>query len=402
MQYQKLTVLFFTLLSSATFTAHACQDVAGQFQVRQENGNLKMKKCKQIKKNPWGQCAKPEVRENCPVTCNTCPGDITCRIKADLQFPQGSSEVTAYHKDSVQVEKIGNGDICFSGNVKTNWGCTHVGDAFLDTLSNPVPNKFKDRESVRIFNGNGGEYKITVSHVFTEEEVLLDVSQTWESRANLIVKVNGRRLSKSFRHKQARKENTHTDYSIVYSENAAVANENVGFVNPKYIGDYFVNVKCNNKCECTVDQVNPTCRLFARVTFPVIDAESAYGYHADILTILNEKNEECSYSNKLTSWCQAYGDAVIYSAPANYYDYNMAYAANIPDAAGKTFNMNFEHFLGPNQERLGYYPTSSNLKLYSNGVQFFSTNGINGTIPLQVTCNNDCTCSTNLLPIVPP
>lgn len=395
MQFVNLSLFTFVIFTAAPI-AFACEDVAGRFQVfREDTGTFKMKKCKQVKKNPWGQCAKPEVRENCPVTCNVCPGDVVCRIKANLQFPQSPSEIISYHKDSVQVQKVGSSDPCYSGNTKTTWGCTHVGDAFFDTLSQAE--KFKDLESVRIFNGNGGEYRITVSHVFTEEEVLLDTVQTRDSRANLIVKVNGKRLSKSFRHNRNNIKNTHTDYSIVYSNNAPVTNENVGFVNPAYNGDYFVDVKCDNKCQCTVTKVDNKCRLSARLTFPVIDPESQYGYHSDTLTIFNQDNEECSYDKNVTSWCQAYGDAVLYSAPSNYYDYNKAYAANIPDAAGKTFNMNFEHYKGPNEEILGYYPRSSDLTLYANGAQFFSINGQPGNLPITVSCNNDCICSTSIL-----
>jgi hypothetical protein len=397
MQFAKLSLV--TLVAfAASSIAFACKDVTGKFQVfREDTNTFKMKKCKQIKKNPWGQCAKPEVRENCPVTCNACPSDVACRIKADLQFPQAASEITAYHKDSVQVEKVGSNDACFSGNTKTSWGCTHVGDAFFDTTSNAE--KFKERESVRIFNGNGGEYRISVSHVFTEEEVLLDIDQSLNSRANLIVKVNGKRLSKSFRHNRNNIKNTHTDYSIVYGENDPVVNENVGFVNPTYNGDYFVDVKCNNKCQCTVARVDAKCRLLARLTFPTIDDQSDYGYHSDILTIFNEDNEECSYEKNVTSWCQSYGDAILYSAQSGFYDFNMAYAANIPDAAGKTFDMNFEHYKGPNEAILGYYPRSSDLKLYANGAEFFSIAGQQGNLPIRVSCNNDCACSTSILPL---
>mmetsp|Transcript_14469 Transcript_14469/g.27232 ORF Transcript_14469/g.27232 Transcript_14469/m.27232 type:complete len:405 (-) Transcript_14469:349-1563(-) len=396
--YSSLCSLVVIFLSSAS-TAFACSDVTGTFQVfLEETNTFKTKRCRQVRKNPWSQCAKPEARQNCPVTCNSCPGDVTCRLKADLKFPQDASDVTAYHKDTVQVERKGNkSDPCFSGNNMTGWGCTHVGDAYLDTLSQ-TSGQIKDRESVRIFNGNSGEYRITVSHVFTEEEVLLTNAQTAESRANLVVKVNGSNiLKRSFRHNKNKNKNSHTDYSIVYNEGANAVNPNVGFVNPTYNGDYFVDVKCDDQCNCQITKVDATCRLRARLTFPVIDEQSAYGYHANVLRIFNQDNEECSYENTVTSWCRAYGDAVLYNAEPNYYDYNTAYTANIPDAGGKTFDMNFERFVGPGEAAYGYSPTSSDLTLYANGNEFFTVTGESGNIPLRVSCNNNCSCSVSRL-----
>lgn len=162
-----------------------CEDVTGTFYVKIGKNRYKKKRCKQVKKNLWGQCGSPEVREHCPVTCKTCPGDTTCKIRADLQFPETNTEFTGYHEDRLRVEMEGNGEICFSGEKKTSWGCSHKGRAFI--RSTESGNIESNGETIRIFNAAGEKLKMGVSHKYNEEEVLQGLDKD-RGLANLVVR----------------------------------------------------------------------------------------------------------------------------------------------------------------------------------------------------------------------
>jgi len=297
------------------------------------------------------------MKANCPLTCNACPNDVTCRLKADLQFPPNYSE--GVHKDSLQVEKAEDGEVCYSKNQKTDWGCNLVGDAFFDNTSG-----VRKAEIARVFNAGGGTYTLRVSHDFLEADVLQSKTVTKKSLANLIVKVNGKRLG-TFKHKGKNQE-THEGVPLDVSPD----NLNVGFINPEFNGDYSVEVNCNDECECTVERVEQTCKLQAQVRYPGITGKSdnEYGYHADVLTIKNNYSEICSYWNNVTSWCHAYGDAVLYRSDPDYYDYNQAFVALIPDAADQSFYFELDHYgEGEGEENYGYYSTPAVLNLFANG-----------------------------------
>jgi hypothetical protein len=384
----KLTL---SILTSMIYTSAAlsCADSQDTFEVHRPNfGDTAMKSCKNASKNPWGQCAKPEMMEHCPVICNAC-GDnaVTCRLKADLKFPPTYSE--GVHKDSVQVEKADNGEVCYSENKETSWGCTLVGDALFDATSG-----VRQGESARVFNAGGGQYTFRVSHDFLEADVLQSTAATTNSRAELIVKVNGKPLG-TFKHKSKNKE-THKGFSIYGSDSDK--NVNVGFINPEFNGEYAVQVNCNDDCKCDVVRVDQSCRLQAQLRFPGFtgDFENEY-YHADALTISNEDGEECSVFNNVTSWCRAYGDAVLFRVdPVYYYDYNEAFAAVIPDAANKTFFLTYEHFPGQ-EEKFGYFPTPAVLEVFANGKSIFDGAehgpvGVFSNYDAMVECDGSCNC----------
>ena len=203
-------------------------------------------------------------------------------------------------------------------------------------------------------------------------------------------------MTKSFRHGRNRKKTTHKDYSIVLPSDALAVNANVGFINPEFNGDYFVEIECDESCKCEVTRQEATCQLKAQFKFPTIREESAYGYHAAILSIENEDNEICSWENRETSWCTAYGDTIIAHTEEEYYDYNMAYTAIVPDAKGKYFTMQIEHYDGGGEEEFGYYENGAELVVYANGLP------VNGAVishtrdtpvaPFAVSCDDECSC----------
>ena len=366
-----------------------CEDSEDNFEVNRPNvGGTAMKSCRHARKNPLGQCAKPEMKANCPVTCKSCPNNVTCNLVADLKFPADYSE--GVHKDSVQVEKDKEEEVCYSENQKTSWGCTHLGDAFFNATAGVIL-----AESAHVFNAGGGKYTLRVSHDYLEADVLQSTTATTNSRASLIVKVNGKPLG-TFKHWGKKKE-THEGFTIVGEDSGEV---NVGFINPEFNGDYAVQVNCNDDCECDVERVDQRCKLQAQLRFPGLTekAENEY-YHADVLTITNEENEECSVFNNVTSWCRAYGDAVLFRTEPGYYDYDEAFAAVIPDAAGKTFNLALDHYPGQEEYYDGYYPTPAVLEVFANGMPLFdgATHRLVGDpcgveYNVKVDCDDSCNC----------
>ena len=260
-----MIALFLVVCCISITTSYACEDSASEFEVVVGDGSTKTKTCMQARKNPWGQCHKPEVRKHCPKLCAVCEGDVRCRIKADLEFPQKEGEIVGFHKQSVQAEKIGENNVCFAGNKKAfYWGCTHVegdvnGDAFVDANSAVFKKK---SANIRIFDGRDSTFRIGVSHVFSEEEVG-SKEPSFLSRANLIFKINGMQQS-FFKHKKNANEQTHLDVPVLGNQ----ANENVGFINPQFNGNFFVTIQCDNDCQCTISEEEEECEVKLQLKLP--------------------------------------------------------------------------------------------------------------------------------------
>jgi hypothetical protein len=277
----RIWVIALVVCCASITTSFACEDSAFDFPVDLGDGNIIRKTCKQAKKNPWNQCAKPEVSEHCPKTCAVCEGDVRCRIKADLQFPQLEGGFVGFHKQSVQVEKIGEDRVCFAGDRKTNWGCTHVegdvhGDAIVDARSSTAFEK--KSANVRIYDGRDSTFKIGVSHVFSEEEVGQDPS--YLGRANLILKVNGKQQSVgnkfAFKHGKNPNKPTHVGYPEDLEKK-----ENVGFINPLFNGDFFMTIECDNDCQCTAAKVEEKCEVKLQLKLPNLSEIDSEGQRSE-------------------------------------------------------------------------------------------------------------------------
>jgi len=263
------------ILSTISITyGQTCEDSTENFELTLDDGSQLTRSCYHAQKNPWGQCEKIEMKFNCPKSCSLCPGDIFCKVKIDLQFPQDES-FAGYHSDFVHVQKEGQTEVCHSGNDKTMWGCTHIGgDAFIDGRAGQTFQKASS--SVRIFDVRNAKLKVGVSHRFSEKEVLEEM-EGGLGRANLIIKVNGQMQTQSFRHEKNANRHTHAGFDQVNA-----LNRNVGFVDPTYIGDYFAHIACDNSCNCVIETKDAECRLSAQLKFPKIEETNYHGYHNDV------------------------------------------------------------------------------------------------------------------------
>ena len=106
-----------------------------------------------------------------------------------------------------------------------------------------------------------------------------------------------------------------------------------------------------------------------------------------MLTITNEDSEECSYYNSVTSWCRTYGDALVYRTEPDYYDYDQAFAARIPDAAAKSFYFELDHYYGSNS-------TPAVLNVFANG-KLVSASDYGADFDhfsADVECDSSCEC----------
>lgn len=255
--------------------AQTCQDSTERFQITLDDGTQRLKGCYTASKNPWEQCEKIEMMFNCPKTCGNCPGDIKCKVKADLQFPQDDS-FKGFHSDFVKVQREGQSQICYSGNDRTDWGCSHIGgDAYVEGTGDFFR---KAASSARVYDARNAKLTIGVSHRFSEKEVLQESDGNVLGRSNLIIRVNGSMSTGgSLRHNRNTYKHTHDGFDQVNA-----LNRNIGFVNPLYNGDYFVDIVCDNSCNCSITKRNAECRLKAQLKFPKVDETDYHGFHKDV------------------------------------------------------------------------------------------------------------------------
>ena len=223
--------------------AASCQDTEGKFNLY----NGEERGCFYARKNPWKNCQKDVVRDNCPVTCNACPGDVQCNIRAELKFVNPKDpDFVGYHSDRVQVEKVGSDEIC--GPNRFKFGC-RLKKTSAHLSGNPDGSVVKESQIVQIFGAAGATYKMTVGHRFSDEEKL-SATRNGVQRAQLQIGVNGDQRGKTFRHKLNKNKKPY--------ENAG---EDDWHINPLYNGDYFVEIACSDACDCKIVKKEATCSL---------------------------------------------------------------------------------------------------------------------------------------------
>ena len=385
MNMRRFLSLTATVVSAITLTsAQTCVDNTNPFYVTTDDGTQKLKSCTIASKNPWGQCEKPEVRANCPKLCALCDGDVMCKIRADLQFPPEADTFQGFHSDFVSITKEGEAEPCYSSNSKTFWGCTFFGnDASINTMGSTLE---KTRSVIRVYDARQSSLRIGVSHRFNEQEVMEDFDET--VRSNLVIKVNGQMLSKSFRHSKNLGRLTHSGFDQV-----STVNENVGFVNPEYNGDYFVDIDCDQQCNCNIVQKDAICRLKAQLKFDPIVDESNYGFRRDFVKASNENGATCSKESEL-HWCTVYGDAQILNFEnQEYYDFNMASFMNIPDASDKTFKFHLGQVV-VDDAPAEMYEDPATLYLYVNNelLKSYKRDIGQNSSTISVSCDDSCDC----------
>ena len=161
---------------------------------------------------------------------------------------------------SLRVSKTGNENIC--GPKNTYWGCVHEGSANIQNWEKYYGKSTS--ETVTIEYATGKSYRFSVEHTFDYNE--LYYSNDHRMVGELTITVNNEVLG-TFSHPNEPKTDTHNQDQSV---------------NAAYKGIIYVNVDCDNECQCSVQTVLPTCLIRAEIKFPTIENAPEFGYHNDL------------------------------------------------------------------------------------------------------------------------
>ena len=171
----------------------------------------------------------------------------------DLLFPSPESNVfrrahTIQPQDSVQAEKIGSEQVCDASNNgnTTEWSCTHDGGASLAPQASRA-GLTAESETIRIFAGAGATHLLTVKHQFSKDDAS---DEGGDHRANLKIAINGEEKGR-FKH------NPNRNKEAIKIEEA----DGDWSINPYYNGNYFVEIDCDDECNCNVVKKAANCRL---------------------------------------------------------------------------------------------------------------------------------------------
>jgi len=416
------------MLCPVTCKLCPCEDTKGKFQY----SNNTKKRCSVAKKKKRF-CGQEVFKDKCPLTCGLCKilpttpptssptttptssptaaptssptaaptsspstaPTLSCTLTGTMAFPAVDEAMHyGYHSDNLQATKAGKKKVCGSENKKVWWGCVHEGFAKLENFVEYTSSS--QSESVTIERAAGNSYRIKVEHNFDVEETYYTEDHTMAGE--LTIKINDNVLGIY----------SHPDNSNTDSHNQDKS------VNAAYKGIIYVNVDCNQQCDCSAQVILPTCTIRAELKFPSIEDAPEYGYHNDFVTVKKEgENDNCSYYSTPTTWCTHEGDAQIYNYESqNYYDFSESEAIVIPEAAGEKFQFKIEHYFSMFET---YYPMDhmmpGDLTLWINGqnkgtyshevskttTTHLADNTINpdytSEIYLDVECDDLCVCT---------
>eukprot|EP01083_Nonionella_stella_P028252 77793_1 len=169
-------------------------------------------------------------------------------------------------------------------------------------------------ETVRVRRAGGAQYAVQVRHKFSKEEV---TSSQNPIDTILTVRTNngagGAKMKKKFKYADNSNIPTHllkkdTVIMSEYEDGTIDADLN-GWINPAYNGEYFVDIACDDDCNCSANKRKDTCKVVARLEPPtgVVDE------HDDNLTVkkIGTLDPPCAFDNKDGWYCSHYGDAKI-------------------------------------------------------------------------------------------
>jgi len=230
---------------------------------------------------------------------------------------------------------------------ETEWSCLHDrGDAYVKYHNQDA--FWKESESLRINNAADGDFRLTLRHWPSEDELLHDNDHKILST-----------MSVSINEDEPEKFSLPLPSVDQYLEDQSI--------NPDYPGTLYVDVMCDSRCNCDITERLPTCELKAELSFPDFDDEY-YGYSVEVVSVVKDNyDEECGYYSPMTRWgCFSSGDAFVigYTEETPYYDdINSSQFLNIPDASGGKFTFTVEFY---NAERDPYYENYDKFKSLLN------------------------------------
>jgi len=178
----------------------------------------------------------------CDSFCNCVIEDrSSCALRAELNFLEPGSENLefGYHRDDVEVRKIGSDELCNKDTIgDTSWGCTHGG---LAAVWNPENTEYYDYHHsavVDVPNVFGTTIELDVRHNFNDFELYYEKDH--RIQGILSVYINDQ-LMGEYTHPMNKNADTHLAS---------------GMVRTTYKGNYLVTAKCDDSCNCQVVKAN--------------------------------------------------------------------------------------------------------------------------------------------------
>jgi len=295
----------------------------------------------------------------------------------------------------VSIVKLGNETECSYYQKTTDWGCMHRGDALVENFIDYAP--IVANEIVSIADVRNATFYFSLEHYYDLEKEM-HYGYDSDMNADLTINIAGENFG-PFSHSPNLQVSTHIDESV----------------NPEYNGDTFVTVKCDEQCNCEVDQseeICNVCEIRAVLNFPSVtkaDTDQYYGYHNDVITVNREGfADTCDFDTiGETDWgCKHDGDARIWYGYDDEYDSSSEKeSVRVCDGSDGNFEFTISH----------YYPSDPNPNSNPNPNQLYvssfylSINGEetvgdyqlehdveednDGNIQKTITVNCDSTCN---------
>jgi len=251
-----------------------------------------------------------------------------------------TKQATASITKTTMLQLEEEAEVCSSFNRRTRWKCRHKGQTLIDNSNGIIPLQQMIPETVKIRHAGGAQYAVQVRHKFSEEEVTSDRNPI---DTMLIVRTKngaGTKTRKEFKYADNSNIPTHLlkKNAVVVSEyeNGTIDADLNGWINPAYNGEYFVDIVCDDDCNCSANKRKDSCKVVARLEPPkgVVDE------YDDNLSVrkMDTLDSPCAFENKDGWYCSHYGDAkIVVTGPVEgdtFFTTRQAETVIIPNAIG--------------------------------------------------------------------
>jgi len=263
-------------------------------------------------------------------TCTAEKVNPVCPIYAELRFPKLEMDpVWGFGNDYVTVENDEELGSCSRGNPMNKW-CIHESYADSYNAENDDKDDHPELESLLITEAANAKFKFTVQYDYSTYESFYDQSNH-EITGALTIWINGKN------------EGTYEHRSDLVKESR---------------GAFYVDVDCDELCNCSVLRSDPACNIQAHVNFPTLDEAPYYGYHNDDVVVQKVgETEKCKWGTNETDWGCSHDkhDAFIARWKRNpQYNAIDSESVTVKNGLNGDFRFILRHVFS-NLERLSYY-----------------------------------------------
>jgi len=315
-------------------------------------------------------------------------------LAGKIEFPK--TKVLGYHASSLRVTREKKKVICGNKHRTTTWGCTHTGYAEVGNWKGDEG--CNEIETATIEDAEDGVYEFTMQHVFDSWELYYQGEDTDNDGDDdivgiLTISVNGVDIGA---------------YNYPINKDMDTHNSD-GSINGEFRDMVFVDVTCDDTCNCIPAKRRPICPIRAEVRHPSVsdmEEDGHIGYHNDAISVTKRTQESCSSSSPLTKWCVHEGDAMFfYDTDDEFDDVSTTESIVIPEAANDTFSFYIHHDIPPKEkyyeggiELVGEVHLFINYKKIGTYTHWLGEDEdavFSESFFLNVECDDACNCSVN-------